>query len=415
MLGSSLKIAFCYQDYSMEAQDGPRNGESKNQHSAQRNDTSIGLLTLSGEQESMISKIIDGWTTQTFLISQGTGVLAVVLHDLDWQFHGSQIISIIVWIITIVIYILFLFTYVIKVFVNPNLVRKQLDSDIVELCCLASISITLGVITDMVALVCAQAWGPSWGLFAYVLSWIHVGIAFVANLGIPYKYFASEPPGIDGMPPNVVLPSIAGVTAAATCGVVAFAGNLSSRTQVPMIITGYVSLGIGLPFSFIITAVYITHLISSGLPPRAQNPTNWILVGPLGQAAYACQILGAAAASPGKESFASYGRGYFLTENSGETVSSVSILASLVLWGYATFWIIFSLVATLHLECFTQGGLKKSKYNLSYWSPIFPIGVYTLATIEFGKSMNAPAWDALSSGFVCSSSCHFDMTISRNF
>lgn len=129
---------------------------------------------------------------------------------------------------------------------------------------------------------------------------------------------------------------------------------------------------------------------------------NWTLVGPLAQAAYACQILGAAAASPGKEVFASYNKGFFITAGSGQTISSVSTLAALVLWGYATFWFIFCLAASIHLEFFTQGGIRKAKYSLSAWSPVFPLGVYTLATIEFGKNMNAPAWNALSSGYVLS-------------
>ena len=350
--------------------------------------------------QSIILKIIESWTTQIFLVTQGSGVLAVVLHQLDWQFHGSQIIATIVWVFTIVIYVSSLLLYLIKVFKFPRLVHQQLDKDIVELCCLASISITLGVIIDMVALVCAQDWGSSWGMVAYVLSWIQVAVAIAATVGIPYKYFASEPPGIDGMPPNVVLPSIAAVTAAATCGVVAYAGNLSSRTQVPLILVGYICLGLGLPFSFIITAVYITRLLRSGLPPRHQNPMNWILVGPIGQAAYACQILGAATASPGHQVFASYDRGYFITASSGQVISTVSTLTALVLWGYATFWVLFSLAATMHLEIFSQGGLRGSKYSLAVWSPMFPLGVYTLATIEFGKNMNAPAWNALSSGYV---------------
>lgn len=254
------------------------------------------------------------------------------------------------------------------------------------------------MIIDMVPLVCAKAWGPTWGTVAYVLSWINVVFSMLSTVGIPYKYFASEPPGVDKTPPNVVLPSVATITAAATCGVVASAGTLDARAQVPMIIMGYILLGLGLPFSFIVTAVYIVRLFGSGMPPRAQNPMNWVLIGPLAQAAYACQILGSATASPGKQAFATYNKGYFITASAGQTISTVSTLAALVLWGYATFWVLFCIAATFHLEIFTQGGMKASKYSLSAWSPVFPIGVYTLATIEFGKNMNAPVWNALSSG-----------------
>ncbi|KAL6721807.1 hypothetical protein ACLMJK_000912 [Lecanora helva] len=352
----------------------------------------------SGKSHSFVWNAVEQWTTQTFLITQGSGILAVILHQLDWQFNGSQIISTIVWVFTIVIFILFLLVYLIKAFMFPRLVRQQLDTDIVELCCLASISITLGVVTDMVALVCAKDWGPSWAMVAYVLTWIDVALAIMSNVGIPYQYFATEHPGIDGMPPNAVLPSIAAVTCAATCGTVAFAGDLSARAQVPLILVGYIVLGIGLPYSFIITAEYITYLLRNGLPPRGQSWMVWTLAGPLGQAAYACQILGSAAASPGHQVFANYDRGTFITASSGQVINAASALAGLVIWGYATFWALFSLIATIHLEFCTQGGIRNSKYSLSVWSPVFPMGVYALGTLQFGKDMNSPAWSALSSG-----------------
>lgn len=139
-------------------------------------------------------------------------------------------------------------------------------------------------------------------------------LATLSIIGIPYKHFASDPPGIDKTPPNIQLPSIATVTAAAQCGVTAIAGRLDPRFQVPLIIVGYVLLGLGLPFSFIITAVYIARLLDQGLPPRFLNPANWILIGPLAQASYAFQILGGATASPGKEPFARYNEGYFIKQ-----------------------------------------------------------------------------------------------------
>lgn len=355
------------------------------------------------QSQSTLSKCIEGWTSRIFLITQTSGILAVVLHQLNWGFEGSQIISIVVWLFTIVIYLLFLPIYVVKVFMFTRKVHQQLDQDIVELCCLASISITLGVISDMVTIVCAEAWGPSWGMGAYVLTWINVVLATLAIIGIPYKQFASNPPGIDKTPPNIQLPSIATVTAAAQCGVTAFAGMLDPRLQVPLIIVGYVLLGLGLPFSFIITAVYIARLLDQGLPPRFLNAANWILVGPLAQAAYAFQILGSATESPGKEPFARYSKGYFITASAGQIISTASTLAGLMLWGYATFWILFCLTATIHLEFFTQGGLRNSKYSLSVWSPGYPIGVYTLASMHFGKIMDAPAWNAISSVYENSS------------
>ncbi len=59
----------------------------------------------------------------------------------------------------------------------------------------------------MIALVCPHSFGPGWGVAAYVLGWIAVGVAFIATIGIPYVYLWCHPPGIDSMPPTVLCKS----------------------------------------------------------------------------------------------------------------------------------------------------------------------------------------------------------------
>ncbi len=295
-----------------------------------------------------------------------------MLHQLDWQFRGLDVIAIIVWLFTIVITVIFSLIYIAKLCLFPGTVRRQLTSDVVELCCLASLSITFGAIVDMLALVCAKSWGPSWGTAAYVLSWINVGLVFPVVVGIPYVYFCREPPGVEKIPPSIVLPANAAITASATCGVVCYAGKLTAGEQVPMIMVGYILLGLGLNFAVLTTGIYVVRLLDGGFPQRPQVLLNFILVGPLGQAAYAAQILGMATSSPGNRSFADYNRGTFITESAGQTISVVSILSGLVLWGYGAFWLLFSLATTVHLGFFTDGGIKTTQYSLSAWSPVFP-------------------------------------------
>jgi len=96
---------------------------------------------------SVILKLIEQCTTQVFLISQGTGIMAVVLYNLDYQFSGLKVIAIIVWLLTIVLAILFSLTYVVKACMFPKTTRQELTSNIVEVCCLASASITLSSVS----------------------------------------------------------------------------------------------------------------------------------------------------------------------------------------------------------------------------------------------------------------------------
>ena len=254
----------------------------------------------------------------------------------------------------------------------PRTVQDELTSNIVEICCLASACITFGTIIDMFALVCPHSFGRGWGTAAYVLAWIDVGITFVACVGLPYMYFWCIAPGIDGMPPTVLLPAIAAITTAATCGVVTSAAELSPRAQVPMIIVGYVLLGLGLPFALSLIAIFIARLLNGAWPPRSKAALQYIIVGPLGQASYAFQILGTSAASPGSGSFGAYNKGHFITENDGKIVEAVSILVGLVLWGYGAFWLLFSLAESVHLGLFKGGGIRNSGYNIAMWTAVFP-------------------------------------------
>lgn len=321
------------------------------------------------KSQSVFITITEQSSAQLFLITQATGILAIAIHQLDYGFRGSQTIGIIVWLLTIVLVLVFLSIYIAKACMFPRKLGQELTSDIIELCSLASISVTFGGIVEVVALVCAQTWGEGWGIAAYVLAWINVGLAFVACIGIPYVYLWVLCPGIDGIPPAVLLPTVAAITAASTCGVVSSAGQLSSRFQVPMIIVGYILIGLGLPFALSLIVIYIARLLNGQWPPRAKVPLTYVIVGPLGQAAYAFQILGTSA---GVGAFGTYNKGRFITDNSGKIVEAVSILAAVVLWGYGAFWILFCLAETVHQGLFKGGGIRNRGYGLQFWSPVFP-------------------------------------------
>ncbi|KAL8712127.1 MAG: hypothetical protein Q9220_003561 [cf. Caloplaca sp. 1 TL-2023] len=172
------------------------------------------------------------------------------------------------------------------------------------------------------------------------------------------------------MPPGIILPAIAPLTASATSAIVCVHGKLSARAQVPMIVTGYVFLGFGLADAVGMIIIYLSRLLNGGFPGKAQIWMNYILVGPLGQASAAMQLLGQAASAPGNKTFAAYNKGTFLTASAGQVLGTVGV--------------------------FADGGIRK--YSLSAWSSVFPWGVFALAAIELGKDMNSPAFDALSSG-----------------
>ena len=65
--------------------------------------------------------------SQWFLVPQGTGILAVMLHQLHYQFRGLIIISQILWVLTILMLASISMLYIARGLAFPALVRHQLS------------------------------------------------------------------------------------------------------------------------------------------------------------------------------------------------------------------------------------------------------------------------------------------------
>lgn len=107
---------------------------------------------------------LKAFTSQWFLIPQGTGIIGVILHNLGYQFDGLKDISRVFWVLTILLLVGFLVIYTVRAFVFPQYVARQLSSNIMETACMASISITFTTIIQMISLNLVADWGQSWGM-----------------------------------------------------------------------------------------------------------------------------------------------------------------------------------------------------------------------------------------------------------
>jgi tellurite resistance protein TehA-like permease len=320
--------------------------------------------------KSPISRALWNFSSQWFLVPQGTGIIAVILHQLDHQFRGLAIISVIAWIYTIVLLMVGVLLYLLRIFMYPRHVARALRTNMIETACLASISITFTSIIQMIALVVVRQWGPAWGIVAYTLWWINTAMAVVAVMGIPYVFVKVQPPGVKEVTPCVLLPLIAALTSAAGGGVICRYGTLSDRLQVPVIIVSYLEVGLGLALAMAFNDVFVTRLFDKSLPPLEQIYQDMILCGPFGQGSFALQILGQVVS---RGSFAGYDRGTFLTAEAAKPIGFASQFAGLLAWGYGTFWWVFAIISILHTFISQPGGIRKSHFTLSAWALVFPM------------------------------------------
>ncbi|KAI2816070.1 hypothetical protein CBS115989_7134 [Aspergillus niger] len=254
----------------------------------------------------------------------------------------------------------------------PQNVARALRTSMVEVSCLASVSITFTTIIQMIALAVAQQWGAGWPMASYVLWWINTAMALFAVMGIPYIFVKLQAPGIKAIVPAVLLPLISALTSAAGGGVIS-----------------YLEVGVGIPMAMAFADVFIARLFEREFMPMDQVYQDMILCGPFGQGSFALLILGQVVRSG---AFAAYNRGSFLTAEAAIPIGFASQFAGLLSWGYGTFWWGYAIISILHTAFKQPGGWRRMQYSLSAWSLVFPWGVYANGAVQLGKVMDSPAF-----------------------
>ncbi|OIW30040.1 putative malic acid transport protein [Coniochaeta ligniaria NRRL 30616] len=332
---------------------------------------------------------IYSFTAQWFLVPQGTGIIAVILHQLDYQFDGLHIISYIFWLLTIVLLVGMLVIYLARCTLYPRRVLHHIKHDLSESACLASICITYTSIIQMMVLALVQGgWGKGWGMAGHVMWWTNVALAIAAVVVLPFINIRLYPVGVPHLSPASQLPMIAALTVAAGGGTICQGAEISPQLQIPVIIVSYLFVGLGLPLAFALDVLFWARLLDRSLPDRQHTFQDMILCGPWGQGSFCLQVLGSVVLDG---SFAAYDRGKFITAEAAGPVGYASIFAGLLAWGMGTFWWLFAILSITHGTA-DRGRVRGIPYGLAAWSIVFPWGVYTNAALELGKLLDSVAF-----------------------
>ena len=139
-----------------------------------------------------------------------------------------------------------------------------------------------------------------------------------------------------------------------------------------LLLLGYAALGIGFFLFVLITAVLFSRLIFHPLPPAALAPSLWIALGPIGVGSLAILRL------------ADAGQPFWAGDASAAAL--VSKLAAATLWGLGLWWLA---IAALLLSRYLRHGTLP--YGVGWWAFTFPLGAYTVATIQLARHWNTLA------------------------
>jgi tellurite resistance protein TehA-like permease len=144
---------------------------------------------------STLNYVLQNFTPIWFSICMATGLIAILLHQLPYQFHGLRVISTVVYLLNLILFILFLLIFAVRIFRHPRHALHMFGSKADELSGLACPVTAFIIIVGMTALIPGQAWGHGWTTFSYVLWWISAFLAistFFSSLYISYTYSLPE-------------------------------------------------------------------------------------------------------------------------------------------------------------------------------------------------------------------------------
>ena len=163
-----------------------------------------------------LSRALWNFSSLWFIVPQGTGIIAVILYRLKYQFNGLKTLATIVWIYTIVQLGLFLVLYLLRTFLHPRHVLHQLRNNSAETSCLCCIAIAFTSILQMAVF----KYGDTAGLAIYILWWVNTGMDMIACMVIPFIHLKMQQSGTRHLHADMLMPFLAALTSAAGGGAI---------------------------------------------------------------------------------------------------------------------------------------------------------------------------------------------------
>ena len=324
-------------------------------------------------------------TISRFTWCMNSGIIAIIEHQLPYQFNGLGQISAIFWMIDLVLFIIFSILMFLKLATYQGQAYGELVNDVQQLGLLACWPIAWLTIVAFVSLSISQShWGGhAFTLVAYVMWWIGAAWSIATVCFVLITITRRHDVSNRDLPPMIFLPSVNVATLATVGGLVStYSTGISARLAVPVMISSF-AVGVSLFIAIILYTMLVHRLFTKGFPPPALAPSLFLFVGPLGQSAAALQILGSAASTYG--SFAGYHKGTFLTASAAPSLNVACVLLAMLLSGMATIWLI------LAIWCMGEHAVSKQLSWTPTWNAIiFPTGTLITSMLMFGVEMDSP-------------------------
>lgn len=311
------------------------------------------------------------FTPNWFAATMGTGVLALVLAQLPVQIPGLHAVAEGLWLFNIALFMLFSVLYTARWIMFFDEAQRIFGHSTVSMF-FGTIPMGLATIINGFLLFGVERWGESMVTVAHGLWWLDVALSLACGVLIPFMMFTRQEHSIDQMTAVWLLPVVAAEVAAASGGMLAPHLHDASA-QFSVVVTSYVLWAFSLPVAFSILTVLLLRMVLHNLPHANMAASSWLALGPIGTGALGMLLLGADAPAI----FAANG-----LAGVGEVAAGLGLVAGITLWGLGLWWLLIAVLITLRYL------REEIPFNLGWWGFTFPLGVYCLATLKLGSSLD---------------------------
>ena len=250
------------------------------------------------QRKSAFQNTLENFTPMWFALPMNTGILAILMRLLPYQFNGLPVLSTIMYLFDLTLFVVISSVTILRWTLYPKAAQQKTAASIDEISFLGAAPIAFLTLTGLTGIIVSNAYwgGHAWSLVAYVMWWFGMAwmlatctcvaascrvtmLTLFPGIGVCITLFRANLIDDRSMTPSPILSAVGVATAAFVGGeVVTYAYNISPRLAVPVIIVGYLVGGLAIWLSVILYAVFFHRLMASGWPEPAKRPSLMMLV-----------------------------------------------------------------------------------------------------------------------------------------
>ena len=315
-----------------------------------------------------LSNVIRQFTPNWFTVTMGTGALALALNQIPLPIPGAYDVAGALWLFDIVLFVVFTVLYAARWVFFFDDARRIFRHSVASMF-LGAIPMGLATIINGLLIFGLALWGKPAVSIAHALWWVDVAMSVACGLLVPFLMFTLQEHSMGRMTAVWLLPIVAAEVAAVSGALLV--PHLSASEALTVLILSYALWAFSVPLAMSMLVVLLLRLVLHKLPERNMAASGWLALGPIGTGALGLLLLGGDAPSV----FAVAGLG-----GVGEFAFGLGIIGGTILWGYGAWWLLLAILKTTRY--FREG----MPFNLGWWGFIFPLGVYSLATLALAHA-----------------------------